>query len=233
MYLRRVLLFMVGAVLLSATVYAQDTSLQLDKKNAFAIKFGYKWYEDSNVFNFWGLNNNDFDALVTSLAYERMLRPRIGLEVAWGFSKSSEVYPSGSDLTITNWFISPTLKYYFPVGDSFLFYGGAGVDYYNTEWDHIVNRPTFTYEYGHDRFNSLGLHGLGGVEWYFFKTPEKHGFYSAPVSLFFECQYTWLEIDEVDDREIREINAQLGQSYPKHDLDLGGIMFFLGLRWHY
>jgi opacity protein-like surface antigen len=233
MYLRKILIVVVGAVLLSATVYAQDTSLQLDEKNALAIKLGYKWYEDSDVFDFWGLNNNDFDVFVMSLAYERMLRPRMGLEVGWGFFRSSEVYPSGSDLTITNWFISPTLKYYFPVGDSFVFYGGAGVDYYNTTWDHIVKYPAFTSASGHDRFNSFGLHGLGGIDWYFFKNPEKHGFYSAPVSLFFECSYTWLPIDDVDDKEIQKRNAALGESNPKHELDLGGIMFFLGLRWHY
>ena len=69
MYLRKVLILVVGAVLLSATVYAQDTSLQLDKKNAFAIKLGYKWYGDSDVFNFWGLNNNDFDVFVTKLLH--------------------------------------------------------------------------------------------------------------------------------------------------------------------
>ena len=53
MYLKKILILLVGAVLLSATAYAQDTSLQLDNKNAFAIKLGYKWYADSDVFNFW------------------------------------------------------------------------------------------------------------------------------------------------------------------------------------
>lgn len=233
MALRKALLLAVGAVLLTGTAYAEDTRLHLQKKNAFSLKFGYHWYEDSDVFDFWRFNNRDFDALVTALAYERKIWPWLGIEVSLGYSRSSERNYSGSDLTITNVSVSPTAKYYFPLGDTFVLYAGGGLDYYNTKWDHTVSSPGFTYGWGHDRFDTFGLHGLAGADWYIFKAPEKHGFYSAPVSLFLEFRYTLLEIEEVDDREIRELNADLGQSNPKHDLDLGGLTFFLGLRWHY
>jgi len=232
MSLRKVLLLTLGVVLLSGTAYAEDTRLHLDKKNAIALKLGWHWYETSDVFDFWHFNENNFDCPVWAFAYERMIRERLGIEVSLGYFKSSESNTAGSDLTITNIFVSPTAKYYFPVGDTFVFYAGAGLDYYNTKWDHKYS-GAFTYAWGPDHFNSFGLHGLGGVDWYIFKNPEKYGFYSSPVSLFLEYQYTYLNIDGVDDRVIREGNAQLGQSNPTHDLDLGGSTVFIGIRWHY
>ena len=232
MFLRKVLLLTLGIVLLSGTAYSGDAPVHLQKKNACSLKLGWHWYEHSDVFDFWGLNEHDFDASVWAFAYERKISPHFGIEVSLGFSSSSEANTAGSDLTITNVFVSPTAKYYFPVSDTFVFYAGGGLDYYNTKWDHKYS-GTFTYQYGHDRFHTFGLHGLGGVDWYLFKTPERHGFYSAPVSLFLEYQYTVLEIDDVDDRVIRQRNAQLGESNPKHDLDLGGSTVFLGIRWHY
>ena len=144
MSLRKILLLTLGVVLLSGTVYAEDARLHLDKKNAIALKLGWHWYETSDVFDYWHFN-----------------------EVSLGFFKSSESNTAGSDLTITNIFVSPTAKYYFPVGDTFVFYAGAGLDYYNTEWDQIYSNA-FTYAYGHDRFHTFGLHGLGGVDWYIF-----------------------------------------------------------------
>ncbi|MBW1714283.1 MAG: outer membrane beta-barrel protein [Deltaproteobacteria bacterium] len=232
MSLRKILLLALGVVLLSGTVYAEDAPLHLDRKNAIALKLGWHWYETSDVFDFWHFNENNFDCPVWTFAYERMIRERLGIEVSLGLFESSESNTAGSDLAITNIFISPTAKYYLPMGDSFVFYAGAGFDYYNTKWDHKYS-GAFTYAYGHDRFNTFGLHGLGGVDWYIFKDPEKYGFYGAPVSLFLEYQYTYLNIDGADDRVIRERNAQLGESNPTHDLDLGGSMVFLGIRWHY
>jgi len=232
MFLRKVLLLTLGIVLLSGTAYSEDASVHLQKKNACSLKLGWHWYERSNVFDFWHFNENNFDATVWAFAYERKIRERLGIEVSLGFFKSSEANTAGSDLTITNVFVSPTAKYYFPVSDTFVFYAGGGLDFYSTKWDHKYSNA-FTYGWGHDRFNTFGLHGLGGVDWYLFRTPERHGFYSAPVSLFLEYQYTVLEIDDVDDRVIRERNAQLGESNPKHDLDLGGSTVFLGIRWHY
>ena len=232
MSLRKILLLALGVVLLSGTVYAEDARLHLDKKNAIALKLGWHWYETSDVFDFWHFNENNFDCPVWVFAYERMIRERLGIEVSLGYFKSSESNTAGSDLTITNIFLSPTAKYYFPVGDTFVFYAGAGLDYYNTEYDHKYS-GAFTYAYGADHFNTFGLHGLGGVDWYIFKNPEKYGFYSSPVSLFLEYQYTYLNIDGADDRVIREGNAQLGQSNPTHDLDLGGSTVFIGIRWHY
>lgn len=233
MALRKALLLAVGAVLLTGTAYAQDTRLHLDKKNAFAFKLGYHWYREKGAIPFWGLNHRDFDTALTAFAYERLIHPRLGIEVSVGYFRSSGRSAAGSDLTITHVFVSPTAKYYFPVGDTFVLYGGGGVDYYNTRWDHKINRPTFTYALGPDRFHSFGLHGLAGIDWYILKAPEKRGFYSAPVSLFLELQYNLLTIDEIDDKEIEKLNADLGQSNPKHDLELGPGTVFLGIRWHY
>ena len=232
MFLRKVLLLTLGVVLLSGTVYAEEARLHLQKKNACSLKLGWHWYEQSNVFDFWHFNQNNFDATVWVFAYERKIRERLGIEVSLGFFKSGEANTVGSDLSITNIFVSPTAKYYFPAGDSFVFYAGGGLDYYNTKYDHKYSNA-FTYQYGSDRFHTFGFHGLGGVDWYFFKAPEKNGFYGAPVSLFLEYQYAVLEIDDVDDRVLRERNAALGESNPTHDLDLGGSTVFFGIRWHY
>ena len=184
MFLRKVLLLTLGVVLLSGTAYSEDASVHLQKKNACSLKLGWHWYEQSDVFDFWHLNENDFDASMWAFAYERRISPHLGIEVSFGYSSSSEG-AAGSDLTITNLFVSPTAKFYLPVSDTFAFYAGGGFDYYNTKWDHRYSNG-FTYGYGHDRFHTFGLHGLGGVDWYIFKTPERHGFYSAPVSLFLE-----------------------------------------------
>jgi hypothetical protein len=232
MFLRKVFFLTLGVALLSGTAYAQDAPLHLQKKNAISVKLGWHLYEQSSVFDFWNLNENEFDGAVWAFAYERKICPHLGIEVSLGFSRSTEA-TAGSDLTITNFSISPTAKYYFPFGDTFVFYAGGGLDYYNTKYDHKYSSGTFTYRWGADRFHTLGFHGLGGVDWYLFKTPEKHGFYSAPVSLFLEYQYTLLEIDNADDRVIRARNAQLGESNPTHELDLGGSTVFFGIRWHY
>lgn len=229
MALKKALLLVVGAALFSGTTYAQDKHLHLDKKNAFSLKLGYHWFEESSVLDFWNFNEHDFnsardiDDVVWAFGYEKLILSRLGIELSFGFYKASGQSTSGSSLRITNIFVSPTAKFYFPLGDTFVLYAGGGVDFYNTKWKHSVIS-------GYDRFNTFGFHGLGGVDWYIFKAPEKHGFYSAPVSLFLEFQYTVLEIDDVDEREI---NKLLGPSTPKNDLDLGGLTLFLGLRWHY
>ena len=89
------------------------------------------------------------------------------------------------------------------------------------------------YSYGaDDNFVTFGLHGLAGIEWYFIKNPAKSGLYDAPVSLVLEYKYSWVEIKDADEEVIGDLNS-VGLNLSKNDVDVGGHMAFIGIRWHF
>ena len=232
MFRRNVLFLTLVVFSLSGTLYAEEESLHLRTNNAFSFALGYHWYRESNAVIYWHMNEKDYDSFVPALAYERKISKRIGIEVSVGHFRAKETYPYGSGYvwpSIKNLYVSPSVKFYLPGGDTFVFYVGAGPDYYYTAWD-LEYRTTGLYYKSAENFSTFGAHGLAGVDWYVYKHPEKHGYYRAPVSLFGECRYTLLDVADVD---IKAVNAGFGTPGIGHHLEVGGPMLSIGLRWHW
>lgn len=220
-------------------VYAQETASHLLKNNALAIKLGGHFYEHGDDFmDFWGIDEGDMKSFALELAYERKIARRLGIELAFGYFKSNETYrhvlfiDDTSDIEIENFYLSPTLKCYMPANDTFVFYIGVGPDLYYTDGNYEYRATGFSYD-AKDDFFSLGAHGLAGVEWYVCKNPAAHGLHDAPVSLFLEYKYSWVNVDDADRKVIDDINRYFGTAYNKNDLDVGGHIVFIGLRWHF
>jgi hypothetical protein len=57
--------------------------------------------------------------------------------------------------------------------------------------------------------------------------------YDAPVSLILEYKYSWVEINDADKKAIDDVNGAYGSNLSNHDLDVGGHMVFIGMRWHF
>jgi len=232
MFRRNVLFLTLVVFSLGGTLYAEEESLHLRTNNTFSFALGYHWYRESNAVIYWHMNEKDYDSFVPALAYERKISKRIGIEVSVGHFRAKETYPYGSGYvwpSIKNLYVSPSVKFYLPGGDTFVFYVGAGPDYYYTAWD-LEYRTTGLYYKSAENFSTFGAHGLAGVDWYVYKHPEKHGYYRAPVSLFGECRYTLLDVADVD---IKAVNAGFGTPGIGHHLEVGGPMLSIGLRWHW
>ena len=71
-----------------------------------------------------------------------------------------------------------------------------------------------------------------GMEIFIMKNPVAYDFYDVPVSLVFEYKYSWVEIQDADDKIIGDIN-DLGFNESKHDFDAGGHKFLAGIKWHF
>jgi hypothetical protein len=229
-----VCLFMIVAV----NAGAAEERAHLLKDNAISIKAGYHLYPDSDFMDFWKLSQGDFDGFIGEVAYERRLYKYLWLEVAVGYFQSGEEYGGTllagdhMDLTIINTYLSPTLKFAFPLTDFFTFYAGAGPDYYYTLSRLKYQAGGLTYDKD-EGFSSFGAHGLAGIEIYIMKRPAQHGFWDAPVGIFFEYKYTWLPVKDFDEALIKDFNAAYGTSHESNDADVGGHAFFGGFRWHF
>jgi len=235
----RMLAFTVGLFLIMAVnAGAAEERAHLLKDNAFSIKAGYHLYAGNDFMDFWGMDQKDFNGFVGEVAYDRRLYQYLWLEVAVGYFQSGEEYGGARvagdniDLTITNAYLSPTLKLVFPLTDFFTFYAGAGPDYYYTLSKLKYQEGGLTYDKD-EGFSSFGAHGLAGIEIYILKRPTDFGFWDAPVGIFFEYKYTWLPVKDFDEELIKDFNAANGTSYESNDLDVGGSAFFGGVRWHF
>ena len=219
-------------------VYAEETASHLLKNNAIALKLGEHFYEYGDDFmNFWSIDERDMKSFALELAYERKVTRGLGIELALGRFKSSKTYSNvvfvgdSSNIEIENIYLSPTLKGYMPVNDNFVFYIGVGPDIYYSDGKYKYRATGFSYDVNDD-FVSLGVHGLAGVEWYVYKNSPP-GVYDAPVSLFLEYKYSWVNVDDADRKVIDDINNYYGTTFNKNDLNVGGHIIFLGLRWHF
>jgi opacity protein-like surface antigen len=234
MLLKKVLFLHLSVLLIAAsTLYAAEGSRHLSKKNAFSIKIGAHLYEDSDFTDRWEIDEQDLAGFAWELAYERKTK-YIGIEFSLGHNFSSadsnNILAANDSLTvdIENFYLSPTAKFYAPLSESFVFYGGIGPDCYYTATDYqYKDGSTIDKD---DHFFTFGLHGLAGVEYYFIKRPAKKRefdgptLYNVPVSVLFEYRYSWLEIEDADQVLIANLDS---------DLDIGGHLVFVGLRWHY
>lgn len=229
----RVLFFTLGLLFaVGSTLYAAEGDHHLSKKNALSVKIGAQVYNESDFTDRWEIDEQDLADFIWELAYERKTR-FLGIEFSFGRNvtgaDSNNILVANDSLKvkIENLYFSPTAKFYLPLNNSFVFYGGIGPDFYYTALDYEYTAGTTTKK--DDHFFILGAHGLAGVEYYFLKHPAKHGIdeaplHDAPVSLLLEYRYSWVEIEDADETLIANLDS---------DLDVGGHMIFVGLRWHY
>jgi len=71
-----------------------------------------------------------------------------------------------------------------------------------------------------------------GAEYYFFKNPAAHNMYSWPVSIELQYKYTWAIVKELDKKLINDMNSELGTSHSANDINVGGHLITLGVKWH-
>jgi hypothetical protein len=240
MFIRNLLLFTLGFffTFISSLYAAEIEGIHLLKNNALSFKIGPHIYGDNDYMDFWKVDKVDFIGATGELAYERKISQKLSIELSLGFFRSTDdhkgVLFSGdsSDLTIKNLYLSPSAKWSIPIHNSFVFYLGIGPDYYRTRKFHFYKFGSIHYEIS-ETFNTFGLHGLIGVEYYFFKQPVQYGFYDLPVSLIFEYKYSWANIDDADKVLIDNINNFFGTTHSYNDMDVGGHIIFLGIRYHF
>lgn len=235
MFLRKVLfLAFVFLFAVNGTLYAAGGDSHLRKKNTLSIKIGHHYYRESKFTDYWKIDGQDLGAFAWEFAYEKKMSNRIGIEFSLGHSSSdttSENVRDSNDffeVDIQSLYLTPTLKGYVPLNNSFVFYGGIGPDFYYTEIDY---KYTTTYDKGDDFF-AVGAHGLAGVEYYFLKQPARRKnpsgeppLFDAPVSFLLEYRYSWVVIQDAD--------GALLLSGLANDFQVGGHRVFVGLRWHY
>jgi len=223
-----------------ATVsYAAEIPRHLQKENAFTFKIGSHYYKNNDdALDFWEVDEDDLNTIVFEFAYEKKVKQIIGLEFALGRFDSNQTYNNvffvgdSSKIDIENIYFSPSAKLNLPLNDTFIFYFGGGPDIYWTQTDYKYEESGFTYSVD-DNFISFGLHGVVGIEMFIMKNPTAYDFYDVPLSLVFEYKYSWVEVQDADEKIINDVNDALSSSFSKHDLDVGGHKFFVGLKWHF
>ena len=157
----------------------------------------------------------------------------------------SDLLESGDffNIDILNLYIAPTLKCRFNPNDRFILYLGAGPNIHFTQSNLKVDILGEKYS-EEDNFISFGAHGVIGIEMFIMKNPAAFDFYDVPLSLVLEYKYSWVnEIQNADKKIINKINNDMDDLaetfaldlpvFKKHDLDVGGHKFFIGLKWHY
>ena len=232
----RALLLFLALALIPTGAWSADGGY-LDKKNAIALKPGYHFYPSNYFFDFWEIDRDDLNDLMFEAAYERKLNRLLGLEFGLGYFSSSKDYHNvlyaddSSDIEIENWYLSASLKGYLPVGEYFYLYAGGGPDVYFTKGDYTYKGETFKFRTEEDTF-SFGAHALAGMEVMLIPDPGPD-VYDAPVGLFAEFRYSWVEVKDPDEDVIKDINDFAGTNFGSNDLDVGGSQLMLGLRWHF
>jgi hypothetical protein len=240
MFLRKLLFFTLAFLFafISSVFSAELEGIHLLKNNALSFKVSPHIYRDSDYIDFWKVDQDDFMGATGELAYERKISKNISFELSLGFFRSTDIQKnvlfSGdtSDLTIKNKYLSPTIKWSIPIGDLFAFYAGLGPDYYRSSKYHYYKFSSIQYKTG-EIFYTFGLHGLIGIEYYFFQKPTRYGFYDVPVSLILEYKYSWVNIEDADKMLLDKINTFFGTTYSYNDLDVGGHLILLGIRYHF
>jgi opacity protein-like surface antigen len=140
------------------------------------------------------------------------------------------------ETTLENGYLSLSLKPHIPLGSHFQAYLGAGGDFYYThskmEGDY-QRGGTYIYINRSEENFSFGFHGLAGLEVLLLKDPTRFGVADMPMSLFLEYKYSYVPVKGVDEGVVKDINSAVGSSLDSHDLNVGGHLVFLGLRWRF
>jgi len=241
-FIAALILVLMGTEVLQAA--EQDSPFL--RNNALAVKLGYHSYPNSDFSDYWQVSKEDFDGFTGEIAYERELFKYLGLEFALGYYGSSKNYSynnlvsSGDqarlDATISNTYLSLTLKPHFPLSRGFQVYFGGGADLYYTyvEFAGIYTAGgSSTSLNNSDNKLAVGFHGLAGAEFLLFEKPFEKGVYDMAMSLFLECKYAYVPIKDFDEDVIKRINSFAGSSVGSHNFNAGGPSIFLGLRWKF
>ena len=246
MEVKRFIAALILVLMGTGLLHAADPESPFLRKNALAVKLGYHFYPSSNFTDYWKVSKQDFDGFVGEIAYERELVKYLGLEVGLGYYGSNKQYSYSSlvysgdqarlDATITNTYLSLTLKPHFPLSRWFQVYFGAGGDGYYTYTDFkgsYARGGSSTSLDNNDNKLAVGFHGLVGAEVLLFETPWEKNVYDMAMSLFLEYKYAYVPIDDFDENMINRINSFAGSSVGSHDFNAGGHFIFTGLRWKF
>ena len=227
--------------ILSGTALGEEYTGYMKKKMSIGLKLGTNIFPDSDLTDFWNVEPDTPKFLPREISCEYKFLKNMGIEVAFGYSsmedKSSSVFIGADDyaeLDIANIYLSPTVKYYFPIKNSFHVFCGIGPDIIDTRGNLLYRRTDpeiYSTRVDVSRFG-YGGHGLIGCEYYFFLRPAAHGQYDWPVSVEIQYKYTWVVIDNADRKLIDDLNSSLNTSYPHNDFNVGGHSVTLGLKWH-
>lgn len=254
MLFRKIFIF-TAAVILSfyGTALSGEYSGHKDKTMSLSLKLGSNYNVDSDYTDYWEPDFSTPRFWPREISYEyKVFNKKLGLELAVGYttldgesrnirelptlSTSSETKSDRAKVDLANIYVSPSAKLYFPIGNSFQVYGGLGPDFYDSRGDVLYERQGDTEYKTKSNVSKFGYgaHGLIGAEYYFFKNPAKHGLYGWPVSIELQYKYTWATVDELDKKLVDDINATITLDSPAqyNDVNVGGHMVTLGIRWH-
>jgi len=246
MRVREVLLAFLVVLIGAGAVHALDQNPFLSRKNSFSIKAGYHIYNGSDYTDFWLINQRDYAGPAAEIAYERELIRSLGLEIALGFYRGNQGYNYSNlvfvgdsarlDTTLSNTYLSLSLKPHFPLGNRFQLYFGAGADLYytlaNFTGSYVRGSSTVSFDDTTSTF-SVGVHGMGGIEYLFWKTASRAAEFDMPVSLFLEYKYAYVPVKDFDKKVIDHIDQLAGSSTKPHEFNAGGHLAFIGLRWRF
>ena len=240
MFFRRIgLLFLTLLLAWCVPIYGSEEEKHLDKKQAFSFKPGSRFFQSSEFTDAWKIGTSDLTCFNIELAYEVKLKKSIGLEFSFGHSASSAISHNVlfdndfSELDLSIAYFSPSAKYYYPLNNTFILYGGVGPDIYYTYGEHYYRTEGYTPI--NLKFSQLmyGLHGLIGLEYYIYKNPGKGNFFDWPVSLELQYKYSLVIKESIEEELINSINSNMELSLTQNDIDIGGHIITLGLKWHF
>ncbi len=236
MFYRTLLIMAIVFTLLGGTVAAQDVGEAqkkdfLDKKSSWAVKLGWHLGETSAYSDYWKLSSGDMSGPAIEVGYEHRFYRWLALEVPVGFRYATRKVPFGDPALSTRterftqftlW-LSPSAKFYAPVGEKFGVYAGLGPGIYYTSNDFSTNDKLGSSEMG------FGFHGMTGGEYIVQQNRETGGY----ISIALEYKYTKVTLKDADENEIRHLNLSKGTNLTPHDWDIGGHTFMAGIRYHY
>lgn len=236
--MKKAFLILVLILLLSFSAYAQ-TLPRLCKKHSLGLKGGFHWYPNSDFFNDYLISKDRFNSSAFEIEYEYNYNDRIGLSFPVGAyigSEKSNFYgETRNNIKIKNHYLAPTVKYYFPLKCESVFgFAGVGFDLYDTriKYENFGNQVP---EVNESKFN-VGFHASLGIEVNFHDESCIFN-YGWPVSIFIETRFVWAEQEKIDQTFASKVNSELGDVLPTglkaHDLDVGGNLLFIGIKYYF
>jgi opacity protein-like surface antigen len=231
-----VILALIFLTLSAGNAFANDVWYgPFDMGYSVSLSAGRTYLSPSDFKKFWDLSST-YDGF--TFAAEKKFNRVAALEAAIGslhyHDRVHGVFSSDDSVNadIQGYYLAVTPKFYLRTTETSAFYIGGGPAYYNVEID--LDYSTFSDSGGFDEtFQVLGAQAFAGAEIIFFRKQSLTGDFDAPVSLFIEYRYSWVNIAEADDEFIDDVNAMAGTSDNSHDLALGGNAGYFGLRWRF
>lgn len=239
------LIFAITITMISATTSHAADWEHMKHKNAIQLKLGYGQLitdeEDNEMFDVYGLDNDDYTQRQLGISYERKLTMMIGFEL--GYIKNTIghynrtnygvlTFSDSLNMEMNQDLWTASLKLYIPLGTTFVLYAGGGVSYYyNVIEAKYSDGGITTQKRVSDEI--LGAHAMAGLEYYLFKGPLNESYPDVPVTLYIEGFYNVATLDEADDKLIDAINNDQGTTYDYHELVLDSGYVIGGVKWYF